>query len=57
MIKKCPHCWEAHLIDWIEIRHEESDSEYAYKCLNCKAQGPPAASRVEALDLWNKRRR
>ena len=52
---KCPFCGENKYIEWIQEKSEESVGDYRIQCLTCKALGPPADSRTEAEELWDKR--
>lgn len=57
-MKKCPFCGEIKYIEWMQEKSEEMESksgDYRIQCLTCKALGPPAESRTEAEELWNKR--
>ena len=57
IMKSCPFCGEKTLIDWMEIKHEENATDYAYTCITCSSIGPTKDSRIEAEIAWNERSR
>lgn len=51
-LKPCPFCGAKNVLDLTLVGDRDS---YVVRCFACHADGPPADTRVEAMQAWNTR--